>query len=77
MLMATRAWSTSPLLLFLLRRSWLRPCAAWRINKEAPSANGLVAQAPIRRAPGCLWAKAVRAAVDTWSRGPAWIVFAL
>ena len=39
MLMATRAWSTSPLLLFLLRRSWLRPCAAWRINKEAPGAN--------------------------------------
>jgi hypothetical protein len=31
MLMATGAWSTSALLLLLLRRSWL--------NKEAPSAN--------------------------------------
>ena len=28
MLMATGSWSTSVLLLLLLRRSWLLPCAA-------------------------------------------------
>jgi hypothetical protein len=39
MSMATGAWSTSALLLLLLRRAWLRPCAAQPGPKEAPSDN--------------------------------------
>ena len=53
MLMATGAWSTSALLLLLLRRCW-RPCAAWRIKKEAPEANALERRLPIRRGRGAL-----------------------
>jgi hypothetical protein len=52
MLMATGAWSTSALLLLLLRRFMY--CAAWRVNKEAPSANSHERRLPIRRAPRVL-----------------------
>ena len=60
MFMATGAWSTSVLLLLLLRRSWTAAmcCAAWGVNKEAPSDNAWSTCLLIGEARGCLWARA-------------------